>query len=104
MKKNSTERNRINKNKRTQAVPEGTIRGISSVCSIDEHDDMAHIPYSEFLNSAKSGDAILFRGRGVACGLLRRVTKSSWDHVGIVHCDPDGTVRLASLLPTIFWL
>jgi hypothetical protein len=45
------------------------------------------VNYADFEANCRSGDAILFRGRGIACGLIRKITKSTFDHIGIVVRD-----------------
>lgn len=45
--------------------------------------------YAEIRPSLKTGDILLFSGKGMVSGLIRRLTNSKWSHVGMVVRVPE---------------
>lgn len=43
--------------------------------------------YAQARNRLKTGDIVLFSGRGMVSWLIRRATRSDWSHVGMVIFD-----------------
>jgi len=46
-------------------------------------------PYNDIRNSLKTGDVVLFSGRGLASWLIQQATRSRWSHVGMVVRIPE---------------
>lgn len=46
-------------------------------------------PYDDIRNSLKTGDIVLFSGRGLASWLIQQATRSKWSHVGMVVRLPE---------------
>lgn len=75
----------------TNILSANSIGSSSSTSSRSSMRDISSVACDKFVNEARNGDVLLFRGKARHCKMLRAVTRAKYDHVGLVVRGPNGT-------------